>query len=66
LFKEIKNDSHTGITQETVREVAILKGFKHPNIIELLDVLYASSKVTLVFEYIPRDLNKVIEDLPPG
>ena len=66
MFKEIKNDSHTGITQEAVREVAILRGLKHPNIIELLDVLYASSKVTLVFEYIPRDLNKVIEDLPPG
>ena len=46
--------------------LAILRGLKHPNIIELLDVLYASSKVTLVFEYIPRDLNKVIEDLPPG
>jgi serine/threonine protein kinase len=46
--------------------VAILRGLNHPNIIKLLDVLYASSKVTLVFEYIPFDLNKVIEDLPPG
>jgi negative regulator of PHO system len=65
-FKEIKYDRHTGITQEALREVTILRGLNHPNIIKLLDVLYASSKVTLVFEYIPHDLGKVIGDLPRG
>jgi serine/threonine protein kinase len=29
-------------------------------------VLYASAKVTLVFEYVPHDLNKVISSLPKG
>ena len=56
-FKEIKYDRETGITQEALREVTILRGLNHPNIIKLLDVLYASSKVTLVFEYIPYDLS---------
>lgn len=65
-FKEIKYDRDTAISQEALREVAILRGLRHPNIIELLDVLYASSKVTLVFEYVPHDLNKVISDLPEG
>lgn len=63
-FKEIKYERDTAISQEALREVAILRGLRHPNIIELLEVLYASSKVTLVFEYVPHDLNKVISDLP--
>ena len=64
-FKEIKHDD-SGIVQVAVREVTLLRGLNHPNIIELLDVLYASSKVTLVFEYVPHDLYRVISNLPPG
>jgi serine/threonine protein kinase len=64
-FKEINYDQ-SGITQVAVREVLMLRGLNHPNIIKLHDVIYANPKVTLVLEYIPHDLSKVIGDLPPG
>jgi cyclin-dependent kinase len=66
VFKEITHDEVTGIKQEALREVILLKGLNHPNIIRLLDVLYGLSKVTLVLEYMPYDLSKVISQLPPG
>ena len=66
VFKEITYDEVTGIKQEALREVILLKGLNHPNIIRLLDVLYGVSKVTLVLEYMPYDLSKVISQLPPG
>ena len=53
----------SGIKQEALREVAMLRVLDHPNIIKLLDVIYAKTKVTLVLEYVPRDLLKVISDL---
>ena len=57
VLKEMTYDEDTGIKQEALREVILLKGFNHPNIIRLLDTLYGQSKVTLVLEYIPNDLS---------
>ena len=65
-FKEIKCERDTGISQEAISEVDILRGLRNPNIIELQDVLFASSKMTLVFEYVQHVLNKIISDLSAG
>jgi serine/threonine protein kinase len=54
--------SETGISAGTLREISILKALKHPNIIELKDVVL-EPKIMLVFEYLPHDLFRLLRSL---
>lgn len=49
-----------GIPATTLREIIILNNLKHPNIIDLLDVVYSGEKMYLVFEYVETDLKKLM------
>jgi serine/threonine protein kinase len=44
-----------------VREISLLKELRHPNIVELLDILHSPKKLTLVFEYLDSDLKKFLD-----
>lgn len=48
-----------------MREIAILKELDHPNIVDLIDVIYAPSekKLHLVFEYVDYDMKKFMKSL---
>jgi len=47
-----------GVPSTAIREISLLKGIKHPNIVELKEVIYSQEQLYLVFEYIEFDLKK--------
>ena len=52
------NPELEGTPSTIIREIALLKELKHPNIIHLLDVINTSKKLALVFEFCETDLKK--------
>ena len=61
-LKKIKlQGEDEGIPSTAIREICLLKELNHINILRLLDVIHATKKITLVFEFIDRDLKKVID-----
>ena len=50
-----------GVPSTAIREISLLKGLKHPNIVELKEVLYSEDKLFLVFEYLDYDLKKYMK-----
>lgn len=50
-----------GIPATAIREIAILKELKHPNIVDLISVIHTEAKLTLVFEYVDLDLKKYMD-----
>lgn len=50
-----------GIPSSAIREISLLKQLKHINIVELVDVICTMKKLTLVFEFVDRDLTKIIK-----
>lgn len=55
------DDENEGIPCSAVREISLLKELRHPNIVELLDILHSPKKLTLVFEYLDSDLKKFLD-----
>lgn len=61
-LKKIKlQGEDEGIPSTAIREICLLKELNQINIVKLLDVIHSSKKLTLVFEFIDRDLKKVID-----
>ncbi|KAH7980727.1 hypothetical protein HPB49_018555 [Dermacentor silvarum] len=58
-LKKIRLDSEVeGVPSTAIREIALLKELRHPNIVRLLDVVPHDQKLYLVFEYMTEDLKK--------
>lgn len=55
-----------GIPSTAIREISLLKELQHKNIVQLLDVIHTSKKLTLVFEYLDYDLKKLMDSLGKG
>ena len=55
-----------GIPSTAIREISLLKELNHPNIVKLCDVVHSEKKLTLVFEFVDRDLKKVLEQHDRG
>lgn len=55
-----------GVPTTTLREVALLKELTHRNIVTLYDVVMTDKKVFLIFEYLEKDLRKVLTDVHPN
>ena len=55
-----------GIPSTAIREISLLKELNHINIVKLYEVLHTPKKLTLVFEYVERDLKKVIDEAKEG
>jgi cyclin-dependent kinase len=55
-----------GIPSTAIREISLLKELQHPNIVRLHDVLHTERKLTLVFEFLDKDLKKVIDERDGG
>jgi len=50
-----------GIPSTTLREIAVLRQLKHPNIVLLNDVVQSEGRLFLVFEFVDKDLKKYFE-----
>eukprot|EP00736_Rhodelphis_marinus_P006628 Rmarinus@m.9277 len=64
LFKKFK--SHEGLTASAIREITLLRELRHPNIVNLVDVLMDAdnSSLYLVFDYAEYDLFDMVK--PPA
>ncbi|EDV25811.1 Cyclin-dependent kinase 1 [Trichoplax sp. H2] len=66
-LKKIRlENEEEGIPSTAIREVSLLKELKHPNIVDLIEVLYEESKLYLVFEFLDMDLKRYLDTLPKG
>mmetsp|Transcript_1925 Transcript_1925/g.3051 ORF Transcript_1925/g.3051 Transcript_1925/m.3051 type:complete len:294 (+) Transcript_1925:61-942(+) len=50
-----------GIPSTTLREISTLRQLRHPNIVELNDVIHSDGRLYLVFEFVDKDLKKYME-----
>lgn len=69
-LKKIKLEKEDdGVPSTAIREISLLKGIKHPNVVELKEVIYQEDNLYLIFEYCEYDLKKYIRSiggpLPP-
>lgn len=51
-----------GIPSTAIREISILKQMKHENIVELKELIHEEDDLSLVFEYMDKDLYKYLKD----
>lgn len=61
-LKEIHLERDEGVPFTAIREVSLLKELKHNNIITLHDIIYTRKTLTLVFEYVERDLSRYMDN----
>lgn len=61
-LKEIHLQRDEGVPFTAIREVSILKELRHNNIITLHDIIYTSRTLTLVFEFVDRDLSRYMDE----
>jgi len=60
-LKKIKLEKEDdGVPSTAIREISLLKGIKHPNVVELKEVIYQDDNLFLIFEYCEYDLKKYI------
>lgn len=50
-----------GVPSTAIREISLLKNLKHPNVVELKEVLFSQEQLYLVFEYLEYDLKKYMK-----
>uniref|UniRef100_A0A6G1SCA4 cyclin-dependent kinase n=1 Tax=Aceria tosichella TaxID=561515 RepID=A0A6G1SCA4_9ACAR len=61
-LKEIHLEREEGVPFTAIREVSLLKQLKHFNIITLHDIIYTHKTLTLVFEFVDRDLSRYLDE----
>lgn len=49
--KMILQMNNEGIPPTALREITLLKGLNHPNIVPLLDLILEPNKIVLIFEF---------------
>ena len=61
-LKEIRLQYEEGAPCTAIREIALLKNLKHSNIVTLHDIIHTDTSLTLVFEYVERDLKQYLDE----
>merc|ERR1719499_1656508 len=61
-LKEIRLQEEEGTPFTAIREASLLKDLKHANIVTLHDIIHTDKSLTLVFEYLERDLKQYMDD----
>uniref|UniRef100_A0A7E4UT05 cyclin-dependent kinase n=2 Tax=Panagrellus redivivus TaxID=6233 RepID=A0A7E4UT05_PANRE len=65
-LKEIKLQQQEGLPFTAIREVSLLRGLKHANIVRLHQIVHQQHSLILVFEYVKTDLAKFMEHYRNG
>lgn len=61
-MKKIRLDfEEEGVPTTAIREIALLKCLRHPNVVGLMDVVHHEQKLYLVFEYLEQDLKHFMD-----
>jgi serine/threonine protein kinase len=61
-LKKIRLDQEEeGLPATAVREISILRDLNHPNVVDLKEVINSRGKLTLVFEFLEKDLKKFLD-----
>lgn len=60
------NGFDEGVPSSSLREIAALKNLRHPNIVELIEIIPTSTSLYLVFECLDQDLKKTLDESPKG
>ncbi|XP_053205667.1 cyclin-dependent kinase 16-like isoform X2 [Panonychus citri] len=61
-LKEIRFAHEEGTPCTAIREVSLLRGLKHNNIVTLHDIIHTDKTLTLVFEYLEQDLRQYMNN----
>ncbi|EDQ89516.1 uncharacterized protein MONBRDRAFT_32324 [Monosiga brevicollis MX1] len=61
-LKEIRLEHEEGAPCTGIREVSLLKGLKHANIVTLHDVIHTKDNLIMVFEFLSKDLKAYMDD----
>ena len=61
-LKEIRLEHEEGAPCTAIREISLLKDLKHTNIVTLHDIIHTHSSLTLIFEYVERDLKQYMDE----
>eukprot|EP00095_Tigriopus_kingsejongensis_P004649 maker-scaffold29_size597861-snap-gene-4.35 protein:Tk04649 transcript:maker-scaffold29_size597861-snap-gene-4.35-mRNA-1 annotation:"cell division protein kinase 2" len=62
-LKKIRLETESeGVPSTAIREISLLKELEHPNVVQLLDVVYSDEKLYMVFEYLNMDLKKHMDE----
>ncbi|KAI6187277.1 Protein kinase domain-containing protein [Aphelenchoides besseyi] len=62
-MKEMRLEHEEGAPCTAIREVSLLRSLKHANVVTLHDVIYTDRVLTLVFEYMERDMREYMEEI---
>ena len=60
-LKEIRLEHEEGAPCTAIREISLLKDLQHVNIVTLHDIVHTRRALTLVFEYVDRDLKQYLD-----
>ena len=60
-LKEIRLEHEEGAPCTAIREISLLKDLKHANIVALHDIIHTDNSLTLVFEFVERDLKQYMD-----
>ncbi|KAK0406770.1 hypothetical protein QR680_018793 [Steinernema hermaphroditum] len=64
-MKKIRLESEEeGVPSTTIREVSMLRELRHPNIVDLQQVIMEETHLYLIFEFLSMDLKKYLDSLP--
>ncbi|CAD5115689.1 DgyrCDS4640 [Dimorphilus gyrociliatus] len=61
-LKEIRLEHEEGAPCTAIREISLLRDLKHANIVTLHDIIHTDQCLTLVFEYVEKDLKLYMDD----
>ncbi|KAF9436613.1 Cyclin-dependent kinase 3 [Entomortierella beljakovae] len=53
-----------GVPSTAIREISLLKELRHPNVVQLLEIIHDENKLYLVFEFLDQDLKRYMESIP--
>lgn len=66
-LKQIRLENEDeGVPSTAIREISVLRELQHENIVELLDVVHNENRLSLVFEFLDRDLKKYLDMTHPN
>jgi len=60
-LKEIRLEHDEGVPCTSIREISLLRDLKHINIVTLHDIVHTNRSLTLIFEYLDKDLKQYMD-----